>query len=119
MNAETQGRGEEIPLEVSCAEVHTWREAGEEFLFLDCRETEEYEMVRIEGTQLIPMSELQQRADALEPYRDKTIVVHCHLGGRSLQVATWLRQQGFAEAASMAGGIDQWSTEIDPSLPKY
>ena len=119
MNAETLGGDGEVPMEVSCAEVHTWRETGEAFLFLDCREAEEYEMVCIEGTQLIPMSELQQRVEELHPHREKTIVVHCHLGCRSLQVATWLRQQGFAKAASMAGGIDQWATEIDPSLPKY
>lgn len=119
MNAESRGSGEEAPMEVSCAEVHVKRQAGEEFLFLDCRETEEYEMVRIEGTQLIPMSELQQRVEELDPYRDNTIVVHCHLGGRSLQVATWLRQQGFTKASSMAGGIEQWASEIDTSLPKY
>jgi rhodanese-related sulfurtransferase len=46
-------------------------------------------------------------------------VVHCHHGGRSLRVAHWLREQGFANAQSMAGGIDRWSQEIDPSVPRY
>ena len=73
----------------------------------------------IPGTTLIPMSEIQQRVSELEPHRNSTIIVHCHHGGRSLRVANWLRQQGFAKTQSMAGGIDQWSTDIDPSVPRY
>jgi rhodanese-related sulfurtransferase len=45
--------------------------------------------------------------------------VHCHHGGRSLRVVRWLREQGFSRAQSMAGGIDQWAVDIDPSLPRY
>jgi len=65
------------------------------------------------------MSQLKTRAAELEPYRDHQLVIHCHHGGRSLQVANWLRKQGYANAQSMAGGIDQWSLEINPSLPRY
>jgi rhodanese-related sulfurtransferase len=55
----------------------------------------------------------------LDPYRECEVVVHCHHGGRSMQVTRWLRQQGFAKAQSMAGGIDAWAAEIDTSLPRY
>jgi rhodanese-related sulfurtransferase len=65
------------------------------------------------------MSEFTERLGDLEPHRNTRIVVHCHHGGRSLRVATWLRQQGFPQAQSMAGGIDQWSQEIDPTVPRY
>ena len=65
------------------------------------------------------MNELVARVSELAKYRDHRLVVHCHLGVRSLQVAHWLRQSGFAQAQSMAGGIDAWSLEIDPSIPRY
>ena len=59
------------------------------------------------------------RAAELEPHKNGEIVVHCHHGGRSLRVVNWLRQQGYAHAINMAGGIDQWSQVIDPSVPRY
>jgi adenylyltransferase/sulfurtransferase len=65
------------------------------------------------------MSELAARLDELESLRDSDLVIHCHHGGRSLRVTHWLREQGFAKAQSMAGGIDRWSRVIDPSVPRY
>ena len=91
----------------------------EDILFVDCREPDEYETARIEGATLLPTSEMQERIEELTPHREKTIVVHCHHGGRSLRVAMWLRQQGFENPLSMAGGIDAWSKTIDPSVPRY
>ncbi len=109
----------QIPLEVSAAEVKQRLDAGDEFLLLDCREAEEYATARIEGSTLIPMSEIQRRVAELEPHRERPIVVHCHHGGRSLRVTQWLRGQGFSGVQNMAGGIDAWSTEIDSSVPRY
>lgn len=106
-------------LEVSCQAVHQKRQAGEGFLFLDCREPDEATVAQIEGTLLIPMSQLAERAGELEPYRDQAVIVHCHHGGRSLRVANWLQKQGFTQAVSMAGGIDQWATEIDSTIARY
>src|SRR5690606_16769294 len=94
-------------------------DTGEDFLLLDCRENDEYAIARIEGARLIPMSELADRVAELEPYRDRSIVVHCHHGGRSLQVTRWLRDQGYENVQSMAGGIDRWSKEIDPTIAQY
>lgn len=108
-----------VPLEVDCQAVKRKLDAGESFLFLDCREKAEYDTAKIPGTVLIPMSELADRVGELEAHKDQEIVVHCHHGGRSLRVTNWLRQQGFNKAMNMAGGIDQWSQIIDPAVPRY
>lgn len=92
---------------------------GEDFLLLDCREADEHAVARIDAARLLPMSEIEQRLGELEPDRQRQIVVHCHHGGRSLRVAKWLRQNGFTGAQSMSGGIDEWSTQIDPSVQRY
>ena len=88
-------------------------------LLLDCRTPEEHAMAKIAGSLLLPMQELPERVAEIEAWRDKPIIVHCHHGMRSLRVAKWLREQGFALAQSMQGGIDAWSTEIDPTVPRY
>ena len=86
---------------------------------LDVREQDEYDVARIDGSVLIPMSEIQSRVGELEPHKEKRIIVHCKLGGRSLQVAHWLKEQGFIQVQNLTGGIDQWSVEIDPDVPRY
>jgi rhodanese-related sulfurtransferase len=88
-------------------------------LLLDCRTAEEYAIAKIEGAVLIPMQEIAERLSELEPWRDKPIIVHCHHGVRSLRVTHFLRDKGFPQAQSMKGGIDAWSVEVDPSVPRY
>jgi adenylyltransferase/sulfurtransferase len=106
-------------LEIDCRAVQQKLNAGEDFLLLDCREADEYAVAKITAAKLIPMSEITNRLGELELYRQQPIVVLCHVGGRSLRVARWLREQGFLQAQSMAGGIEQWSEEIDPTVPRY
>ena len=115
MNAQLK----DLPSEVDVHVVKSLIDQGDDFLLLDCRENDEFDLVRIEGSQLIPMSELMVRAEELRPHLERRIVVHCHHGGRSQQVTQWLRQQGYSGAQNMAGGIDAWSVEIDPKLPRY
>ncbi len=110
---------QEVPLEIDCPSVKAKLDAGDRFLFIDCRETSEYEAVRIEGATLLPMSEMAERVGELEEHRESEIIIHCHHGGRSLRVANWLRQQGFSSAQSMAGGIDVWAVEIEPGMVRY
>jgi rhodanese-related sulfurtransferase len=107
------------PLEVDCQTVKQKLDNGEEFLFLDCREQSEYDLVHIEGAMLLPMSQIQDRISELKDHKDREIVVHCHHGGRSLQVAGWMMQLGYANVKSLAGGIDLWAQVIDPALPRY
>lgn len=110
---------QQLPLEISCADTHAALQAEQPPLLVDCREQQEYDLVAIAGSQLLPMSELMTRVGELEPHKQRPIVVHCHHGGRSAQVATWLRGQGFEQAQSMAGGIDQWAVEIEPGMARY
>jgi len=107
------------PIEVSVKDVSNMQLSGAEFLLLDCRETDEHQTANISGATLIPMNEIPDRLPELEPHRERPIVVHCHHGGRSMRVTQWLREQGFAHVQNMAGGIDAWSQEIDPSIPRY
>jgi rhodanese-related sulfurtransferase len=88
-------------------------------LLLDCRTPEEHAVANIAGSLLLPMQELSERVAELSAWKDKPIIVHCHHGMRSLRVAKWLREQGFSLAQSMQGGIDAWSTDVDPSTPRY
>ena len=106
-------------LEIDCSQVKQKLDAEEKITLIDCREPDEYELVRIDGAWLLPMSQLAERVGELNDYRDKELIVYCHHGQRSLHVARWLAGQGIANVKSMTGGIDQWSLEIDQSLPRY
>jgi rhodanese-related sulfurtransferase len=107
------------PLEIDCRSAKAKLDSGTPFLFLDCREPDECATAKIAGTTLIPMSQLAERVGELAAHKDGEIVVHCHHGGRSLRVTQWLRNQGFAKVSSLSGGIDAWSQEIDPAVPRY
>ncbi len=106
----------ECPIELSVDDAATRRAAGA--LLVDVREPWEVEICSIEGSLSLPMGEIAERAGEL-PSRDAELVVVCHKGMRSLQVAMWLRSQGFAKAASMAGGIEQWAHSIEPGMARY
>jgi rhodanese-related sulfurtransferase len=110
---------DETPIEVDCHAVAARLQTAGSFVLVDCREAEEHALAHIEGARLLPMSELGSRLAELESLRDCELVVHCHHGGRSLKVARWLREQGFTDAQSMSGGIDEWSQVIDPGIPRY
>ena len=110
----------DLPFEIDVRSVQQLLAAGDEsVLLIDCREPAEHATAHIKGATLIPMKTIPQRLAELEPYRDGRIVVHCHHGGRSARVTNWLRQQGFASAQNMTGGIDAWSLEVDPAVPQY
>ena len=110
---------DEYPIEIDVHAVKKLQGSDEPFLLLDVRQNDEYATAKIGGSVLIPMGELGQRLDELEPYSDQRIVVHCHHGGRSMQVTQALRSRGFDKVQNMAGGIDAWSQQIDPSVPRY
>lgn len=110
---------EPIPFEIDCRSVADRLQRGDELLLIDCREEDEYAIAKIDGARLIPMGQLPERVGEIEAFRDAPLVVHCHHGGRSLRVVHWLRAQGFSQAQSMAGGIDQWAVEIDSSVVRY
>lgn len=84
---------------------------------IDVRTPMEFSLARIEGSTLLPLNELAQRFDELDP--NEEIAVLCHHGPRSSQAVAFLRQRGFAKARNVAGGIDAWSREIDSGVPRY
>ncbi|MDP7280236.1 MAG: rhodanese-like domain-containing protein [Candidatus Poribacteria bacterium] len=90
---------------------------GQDFVLLDVRESWESQVACIPGTILIPLCDLPRRVNELNPRQE--IVVYCHHGVRSLDAAYLLQQLGFKRVASLIGGIDQWSREIDPTLERY
>jgi molybdopterin/thiamine biosynthesis adenylyltransferase/rhodanese-related sulfurtransferase/molybdopterin converting factor small subunit len=107
----------EAEFEVSTPEFKSWLDEGRPVTLVDVRNPPEWEICRIDGAKLIPLGELQDRMGELDPA--DTIVVHCHHGGRSAQAVKFLRQMGFSRAINLAGGIDSWSEQIDPSVPQY
>jgi rhodanese-related sulfurtransferase len=87
-------------------------------ILLDVREPWEFATAQIAGSKSMPMGEIPSRAfQELDP--EAHIVTVCHAGVRSLNVAMWMRNQGFEKVQSLAGGIDAWSREIDPTVPRY
>jgi molybdopterin/thiamine biosynthesis adenylyltransferase/rhodanese-related sulfurtransferase len=109
-------RDETIPV-ISARELKRKMDAREAFELIDVREPFEFEIARIDGSKLVPLGEIAERTDELQ--REQTIVVHCHSGGRSAEAVRLLKQRGFTNVYNLEGGIDAWSDEIDPSVPKY
>jgi rhodanese-related sulfurtransferase len=112
--------------EISVQDVHAKQEGGEEFILVDVREPNELELASLaeDAFTSLPLSDLRaRRLDALpeelRQNKDVEVVVFCHKGLRSAQVTVFLRQQGWSNAVSMAGGIDAWADEIDESVGKY
>ncbi|HEU4698189.1 MAG TPA: molybdopterin-synthase adenylyltransferase MoeB [Gemmatimonadales bacterium] len=104
--------------EISVAELRAaLRGEGPRPVVLDVREPHEWEIARIPGARLIPLGELPGRLDELE--RGVEIVAHCHHGARSLRAVRLLREAGFERVRSLAGGIDAWAVEVDPTVRRY
>ena len=104
-------------LELTPTDLKQRLDRGEKLLLLDVREPWEFDICRIEGAKLIPMGQIPANLQSLDV--DEDVICYCHHGMRSLDVAVWLRNQGVASAKSLAGGIERWSVEIDPKVPRY
>jgi rhodanese-related sulfurtransferase len=107
-----------MDFEISAGEVSAMLKRGDKFTLLDVREPVELEKASVTGSMNIPMGDVPMRAhQELDP--ENHIVVLCHHGVRSLTVTSWLRQQGFAKAQSVRGGIDGWARTVDTKIPLY
>jgi rhodanese-related sulfurtransferase len=102
---------------ITPTELHDRIELGKKFDLVDVREPIEFEIARIEGARLLPLSRFQEWADSLS--RENETVVICHHGIRSAQVCQFLARAGFQNLYNLAGGIDRWSREVDPEIPVY
>lgn len=103
--------------EISPTDLKARLDAGEKPVLLDVRQPVEVEVASISGAQCIPMNEVPWRMDELD--QDKEIVVFCHHGGRSAQVAQLLSMRGFKNVKNLNGGIDAWAVTVDRSVPRY
>jgi rhodanese-related sulfurtransferase len=109
-----------MSFECSPAEVQAQLSSDPKPFLIDVREPQEFAIARLERAELIPMQTVPAELQRLEGMADeRPLVVICHHGVRSLQVVAWLRRQGIENCVSMAGGMDQWSLEIDPTIPRY
>jgi sulfur-carrier protein adenylyltransferase/sulfurtransferase len=116
-------RGQESPAataptvpEITVEELKHKLDRGDDIFILDVREPHEYQICNI-GGYLIPLNDVPKRVNELDPARE--MVVHCKGGVRSAKAVDFLRQSGFTNAVSLAGGITAWSDKVDPRVPKY
>jgi rhodanese-related sulfurtransferase len=108
----------QMDYEITPEQFKKLRDQESSYTLVDVREPWEFQTAKIEGATLMPVGDVPSRAhQELDP--EQHIVVYCHHGVRSMNVTSWLRQQGFEKAQSLAGGIDRWAREVDPSVPKY
>jgi rhodanese-related sulfurtransferase len=105
--------------EISATEAHARLASAQPPRLIDVREADEWEATRIPGAELLPLSQwpdvaLEKLTDPAQP-----LVIHCHHGSRSMRAAEFLASRGFTNVANLAGGIDAWSCEVDPAVPRY
>jgi len=111
------------PIPLSARELKARLDAGEPLQLVDVRETAELELARLaEPVIHLPLSASQEWIGQLEQRldRERDVVVLCHAGVRSWQFACWLMEaQGYRQVWNLQGGIDAWSVEVDPQVPRY
>jgi len=103
--------------EITPVELKAKLDAGETPFILDVREPNEYQINKIPGSTLIPLGELPRRYQELP--KDRQIVAHCKMGGRSAKAQDFLKTVGFTDVLNLKGGILEWIDKVDPSQPKY
>jgi len=107
-------------LEATPAEVKRRIDSGEKLWLIDVREPVERAQSSIAGSELVPMRTVPGALGQLQLCaQEAPLIVFCHHGVRSLNVVYWLREQGIENCQRMSGGIDAWSLEIDPTVPRY
>ena len=111
---------DELPFEITPQEVKDRTARGEKLHLIDVRRGDEHQLTRIEGAEFIPMDTVPANIDRLEELAESgPLIVFCHHGIRSASVVNWLRGQDISASQSLAGGIDRWSLEVDPAVPRY
>ncbi len=105
--------------EISVKELKEWLDTGQDVVVLDVREAHEVRICSLSNTFHIPLGELSDRLSELDGVKSRDLVVYCRTGRRSEAACEFLRENGFANACNLTGGIHAWSDEIDPSLKKY
>ena len=104
--------------EITATELKAAMDSGADIQLIDVRQPDEYAAAKIEGAKLIPLGEIIARMDEIDPTRET--VIHCKMGGRSARAIEALERSGFkGSMKNLVGGITAWSTDVDPTVPKY
>ena len=103
--------------EITPKELKARLDHGESLQLVDVRTSEELAIAALKGAIHIPLSDLIMRHQELNP--DKETILLCHHGMRSAQATLLLNQLGFEKIKNLSGGIDRWSEDVDPSVPRY
>jgi len=104
--------------EITAIELKQRLDKGDDIQIIDVREPHEYEIGQIPNSTLIPLGQVLNRMNEIDP--DRETVVHCKMGGRSAKAIDALKRSGFpGKLVNLAGGITAWSNDVDPSVPKY
>jgi adenylyltransferase/sulfurtransferase len=104
--------------EITAIELKQRIDQGDDIQIIDVREPHEYEIGQIPNSKLIPLGQVLNRMNEIDP--DRETVVHCKMGGRSAKAIDALKRSGFpGKLVNLAGGITAWSNDVDPSVPKY
>lgn len=101
----------------SAHQIKARLDAGEQLLLLDVREPYELQLSALEGALNIPLSQMTARWNEIP--REQSVVVFCHTGVRSASLIDALHEAGYTNLINLAGGIDAWSREVDPGVPRY
>jgi rhodanese-related sulfurtransferase len=105
--------------EIRPAELARRLKAGEPVYLIDVREPWEHRLVALPNSTLVPLGQLRVLGAGIDPPEGALVVAYCHHGIRSLSAAALLEHTGIGPVYSLAGGIDAWSRDIDPALPRY
>ena len=108
----------DLPWEIEPEEAAALLRSGEARM-IDVRESDEWAVCRIAGSELLPLGQVAAEAGARLPDPAARILVTCHHGMRSMHAVQWLRARGWERAQSVAGGVDRWAEEIEPTMARY
>ena len=105
--------------EISPGDLKAWLEDPERERprLLDVREPREFDICKLEGSLLMPVASVPERYQELD--KDEPVVVICHMGIRSVNMAGFLESQGFTQVINLTGGLSAWRNQVDPQMPTY
>ena len=103
--------------EITPAELHERLQRGEDVQLIDVRENWEWQIARIPGAKLIPLSEFESASSEID--RNREVVLYCKVGARSMHAAEYLADRGFSNVVNLSGGILRWADDVDPAVRRY
>ena len=102
---------------ITCEELNDMINDKQDFVLLDVREPEEFEICSINGSVLVPLGELEDHIEEFDP--EKSYIIHCKMGNRSQEAARLMAGKGFKNVKHLKGGIHKWATDIDSHMLTY